>query len=91
LANRIKRPKAKARLIRATQEVRQIMEDLAAGRIDPFIGYGKVRNYYNMLGIHETLLEFFELVDKDHWGTFTADDAFRKTVREMAADWLKRY
>ena len=67
------------------------MEDLAAGRIDPFIGYGKVLNYSNMLGIHETLLEFFKAIDKNQFGTFTADDAFRKTVREMAADWLKRY
>ncbi|MGA9999737.1 MAG: hypothetical protein WBQ04_06435 [Candidatus Acidiferrales bacterium] len=91
MTNRIKRPKAKARLRRATQEVRQIMEDLAAGRIDPFIGYGKVRNYYNMLGIHDTLVEFFKAVDKDQFGTFTADDAFRKAVREMAADWLERY
>jgi hypothetical protein len=67
------------------------MEDLVEGRIDPFIGYGRVRNYYNMLGIHETLLEFFKVVDNDQFVTFTADDAFRKTVREMAADWLKRY
>ena len=73
------------------QQVRQTMEDLAAGRIDPFIGYGKVLNYSNMLGIHETLLEFFKAIDKNQFGTFTADDAFRKTVREMAADWLKRY
>ncbi len=67
------------------------MEGLAAGRIDPFIGYGKVLNYSNMLGIRETLLEFFKAADKNPFGTFTADDAFRKAVRELAADWLERY
>jgi hypothetical protein len=44
-----------------------------------------------MVGIHETLVDFFKAVDRDSFGTFTVDDDFRKAVREMAVDWLERY
>ena len=63
------------------------MEDLAAGRIDPFIGYGKVRNYYNMLGIHETLLEFFKAADKDSFGTFTLTMPSERLSRRYCGVW----
>lgn len=72
--------------------MRQIMEDLAAGRLDPFLGFGELhKRYYSMIGIQEKLRGFFKTVDKSPCETFTVDDAFRKIVRETAADWLERY
>jgi hypothetical protein len=73
------------------EKVRQIMEDLAAGRLDPFVGYGRLhRLYSSTTGTHDDLRQFFIIPGVDPCGTFTADDNFQNTVREMAKDWLER-
>jgi hypothetical protein len=87
---RVKKSKPRARLQKLRIEIRQIMEDVTANRLDPYLGYRRLYQIYcYSSGTHDELRPFFQIPSAEPDGQLHVDDAIRRTVRDVAKGWLR--
>jgi hypothetical protein len=88
---RVKKSKAKSRLQREAQRVRDVMQGITDGTLDPYLGFRELYIIFcRTSGIHDQLRNFFRAVGVEPDGPFQVDEAFRRKVRELAAEWITR-
>jgi hypothetical protein len=89
---RVKKSKAKARLLRCRERARKVIREICNGEEDPYIGYRLLYKIYcGTSGLHEELKIFFPITGVEPDGTIRVDEEFRENIRALAADFLSRH
>jgi len=88
---RVKKSKAKSRLQREAQRVREVMQAITDGTLDPYLGFRELYAIFcQTSGVHDQLRDFFRTMGIEPDGPLQVDEAFRRKVRELAVDWITR-
>ena len=89
---RVKKSTAKARLLGDKQKIQETMEGIADGSLDAYLGFRKLYGIYcGRSSVHEELKPFFRIPGVEPDGRIRVDDAFRSTVRALAAEYLSKH
>jgi hypothetical protein len=89
---RVKKSKAKARLLQDKKKIRDTVEGIANGNVDAYVGYRKLYTIYcRRSGVHQELQAFFRIPGVEPDGRIQVDDAFRSTVRALAVAYLSKH
>jgi len=89
---RVKKSKAKARLLRRREQARKVIREICNGEEDPYIGYRLLyRIYCGTSGLHEELKAFFRIPGIEPDGNIRVNEEFRDNIRALAADFLSRH
>ncbi len=89
---RVKKSKAKTRLLRDTKGIRDVIRRIADGNLDAYIGYRRLYAIYcGRSGVHEELKAFFQIPGIEPDGIIRVDDTFRERVRTLAANYLSQH
>ncbi len=89
---RVKKAKAKARLLREREKVRKILQGIADASLDPYLGYRQLNAIYcRTSGLHDEIRHFFRVPGVEADGIIRVDDAFRQNIRALAKEWLVKH
>jgi len=89
---RVKKSKAKARLLQDKKKIQETIEAIANGSLDAYLGFRKLYGIYcGRNGVHEELKPFFRIPGVEPEGRIRVDDAFRSTVRALAVEYLSKH
>jgi Ca2+-binding EF-hand superfamily protein len=89
---RVKKSKAKGRLLQSRKEMRETIEAIANGSLDAYMGFRRLYAIYlSRSALHQELKPFFEISGVEPDGTIQVDETFRSTVRALARKYLSEY
>ncbi len=89
---RVKKSKAKTRLLQDKKKIQETMEGIANGSVDAYVGFRKLYAIYcGRSGVHQELKFFFQIPGVEPDGRIQVDDAFRSTVRALAVEYLSKH